>query len=306
MRGRSGFFYGIGAYGLWGLFPLYFGLLDPAAPLEVLAHRIAWSLALVAALLAVLGEFGGVLARARDGRTLRLLVPAAGLIAVNWGVYIYAVSTDRVIEAALGYFVTPLVSVAFGMVVFGERLRRTQWIALALGTVAVLVLTVAADGFPWIALVLAGSFGTYGLLKKLAGVGAVEGLAIETLVLLVPAAVVLVLVGAAGGATFASEGADHAALLAAAGPVTAVPLLLFASCVARLPLSTVGLLQYLTPVGQFLIGWLALGEAMATSRWIGFTLVWTGLVVLTLDGLRAAGSVRRETAGVRLAVVEPS
>lgn len=291
---RRGVFLGIGAYGLWGLFPLYFALLDPAAPLEVLAHRIVWSVLVVVGLLALVRRLGAARATFDDRRALGLLAGAAVLIAINWGVYIYAVSADRVLEAALGYFITPLVSVAFGVLIFKERLRRTQALALGLGTVAVVVLSAYYGGFPWIALVLAASFGSYGLLKKLAGAGALEGLAVETLLLLVPAAAFLALLQEAGDATFASEGVGHALLLAAAGPVTAIPLLLFAACVTRVPLTTVGLLQYVTPVLQFLVGWLVAGEALPLSRWIGFCLVWAALVVLIWDGLRA--SAGRSTA----------
>jgi chloramphenicol-sensitive protein RarD len=286
---RAGVLFGIGAYGLWGVFPLYFPLLDPAGPVEVLAHRVAWSLLVVLGVLAARRGLPGVAVAARNRRTLRLLTAAAVLIAVNWGVYIYAVTSDRVIEAALGYFINPLVSVAFGMLVFGERLRRAQTAAVALGAGAVVVLTAYYGGFPWIALVLAASFGTYGLHKKLAAVGAAEGLAIETLVLVLPALGYL----AIGGTTFTSHGAGHALLLAAAGPITAVPLLLFTASVTRVPLTVVGLLQYLTPVLQFLIGWLIAGEVMPASRWIGFGLVWIALAVLTWDGLRAAGAARR-------------
>ncbi len=292
---RSGVFFGIGAYGLWGLFPLYFAALDPATPLEVLAHRIVWSVFVVVGLLVMTRRLGALRATASDRRARRLLAGAAVLIAANWGIYIYAVSADRVLEAALGYFITPLVSVAFGVLIFKERLRRTQAFALALGTVAVVVLTAYYGGFPWISLVLAASFGSYGLLKKLAGAGAAEGLAVETLILLGPAAAFLALLGSTGEPTFAAEGTGHALLLVAAGPITAIPLLLFAACVTRVPLTTVGLLQYITPVLQFLIGWLVEGEALPLSRWIGFGLVWAALVVLTWDGLRAAGARRAAT-----------
>lgn len=285
---RAGVLFGIGAYGLWGVFPLYFPLLEPAGPVEVLAHRVVWSLAFVGVLLLAARRLSGVRAILRDGRTMRLLSAAAVLIALNWGLYIYAVTHDHTIEAALGYFINPLVSVAFGLAIFHERLRRAQQGAIALGTVAVLVLTFAAGTFPWISLVLAFSFGTYGLLKKLAAVGAAESLAAETLVLVVPALTFLVALGASGHGTFASEGASHVALLVAAGPVTAIPLMLFAACVTRVPLSTVGLLQYLTPTLQFLIGWLLQDEHMAPARWAGFALVWTALLLLSLDGVRAA------------------
>ncbi|WP_354697685.1 Protein RarD [Paraconexibacter sp. AEG42_29] len=289
---RAGVLYGLGAYSLWGLFPLYFPLLEPAGSVEVLAHRIVWSLVFVLGVLALTRRLTELRAVAGDRRRLLLLAGSSVLIATNWGIYIYAVSSNHVIEAALGYFVNPLVSVAFGVLVFGERLRTLQVTALALGTVAVIVLTAYSGGFPWISLVLAASFGTYGLLKKLADVGASEGLAVETLVLVVPAAGYLLALGASGDGTFTNEGAGHLALLAAAGPVTAIPLTLFAACVTRVPLSTVGLLQYLTPVLQFLIGWLVQGEAMPTSRWVGFALVWSALVLLTWDALRSASAAR--------------
>ncbi len=296
---RRGVAYGIAAYGLWGLFPLYFHLLDEVGAVEVLADRIAWTMVAVVAVLVVGRRLAALRAVVADRRTLGLLTVAAVLIAVNWGVYIYAVTTDRVIEGALGYFITPLVSVAFGMLVFGERLRRTQVAALTLGTAAVVVLTSAYGGFPWISLVLAATFGTYGAVKKLAGVGAAEGLAVETLVLLVPALAVIVGVAAAGEGSFAAGDLDTTLLLAAAGPITAVPLLLFAACVTRVPLTTVGLLQYLTPVLQFLLGWLVLGEAMPLPRWVGFALVWAALAVLTWDGVREARK------GERVEVMEP-
>ncbi len=285
---RSGVLFGIGAYGLWGLFPLYFEQLDPAGPLEVLAYRILWSVVIVLALLGATRRLRALRATVAAPRLRRLLALAAVLIAVNWGVYIYAVSADRVLEAALGYFVTPLVSVAFGVLLLGERLRRTQAVALALGTLAVVVLAVDYGGVPWIALVLAATFGSYGLVKKLAGAGAAEGLAVETLVLLLPAALYLALLGAVGHPTFVHHGAGHAALLVAAGPITALPLLLFAACVTRVPLTTVGLLQYLTPTLQFLIGWLVVGEGLPLSRWVGFGLVWSALAVLGADATAAA------------------
>ena len=289
---RSGILYGLAAYGLWGAFPLYFRLLEPAGPPEVLAHRILWSVLVVVGILAVTRRMSALRQTAEEPRRLRLLALAAALIALNWGIYIYAVAQDHVLEAALGYFITPLVSVAFGVLIFGERLRRTQVAALGLGTIAVVVLTVSSQRVPWIAIVLALTFGSYGLVKKLAGAGAIEGLGVETLVLLGPAAVYLTLLGGAGKATFASEGLGHALLLAAAGPVTAIPLMLFAACVTRVPMTTVGLLQYITPVLQFLVGWLVVGEELPLSRWIGFALVWSALMVLTWDGLRAAATRR--------------
>jgi chloramphenicol-sensitive protein RarD len=293
---RAGVLFGIAAYGLWGLFPLYFHLLDDVAPTEVLANRIVWSLLVVLGILVGGRRIGRLRAVAADRRALLLLMVSGVLIATNWGLYIYAVSADHVLEAALGYFITPLVSVGFGMAFFGERLRPLQSVALVLGTIAVGVLTAAAGNVPWIALVLALTFGTYGLLKKLAGVGAAESLAVETLTLVGPALILILALALTGSGSFATDGLSTTLLLVAAGPVTAVPLLLFAACVVRVPLSMVGLLQYLTPVGQFLIGWLALGEAMTTERWVGFALVWAGLTALTADGLRHASDDPRAAA----------
>jgi chloramphenicol-sensitive protein RarD len=297
---RRGVVYGTAAYLLWGLFPLYFPLLEPANPVEIVGHRIVWSLAAVAVVLAIGAGFRPFLALLRDRRRARLITAAAFLVAVNWGVYIYAVNSERVIEAALGYFITPLVSAAFGIAVFRERLRPWQAVALGLGLAAVLVLTVDYGRLPWIALTLAVTFGSYGLVKKLAGVGSAEGLALETLILLTPALGYLIFLEARGTGTFAHESAGHTGLLALAGPVTALPLLLFSASVTRVPLTVVGMLQYLTPTLQFLIGLLVLGEAMPASRWIGFGLVWIALVILSLDALRAAQRSRAE------AVPEPA
>ena len=284
--------YGLAAYLLWGLFPLFFPLLEPAAPVEILAHRIVWSLAAVAVVLAVGRNFRSLLTLLRDRRRLKLLSAAAVLIALNWGTFIYAVNSDHVIESSLGYFITPLVSAAFGVFFFRERLRPWQLVALSLGAVAVGLLTVDYGRLPWIALTLALSFGTYGLLKKLAGVGAAESLALETLVLLVPAIIYLVVLELTGGGTFAHESVSHVLLLLAVGPVTAVPLLFFAGAVTRVPLTLMGMLQYLAPVLQFLVGVAIVGEHMPASRWIGFGLVWIALVVLSADGLRASRRTR--------------
>jgi chloramphenicol-sensitive protein RarD len=287
---RAGVLFGIAAYGLWGLFPIYFHALDDAGAIEVVAHRIGWSLLVVLVLLAVTRKLHAIRDLGGDRRKLLLLSGAAVLIAINWGVYIYAVDAGHVLEAALGYFITPLISVALGMTVFGERLRPAQAIALALGTVAVVVLSVYHGSFPWISLVLGASFGTYGLLKKLADVGAAESLAVETSVLFLPALAVIVVLAWTGEGAFATGDLSLTLLLVVAGPVTALPLLLFAACVTRVPLSVVGLLQYLTPVLQFLIGWLAYDEVMNTARWVGFALVWLALIVLTFDGLRLTRS----------------
>ncbi|MEA2449063.1 MAG: chloramphenicol-sensitive protein RarD [Thermoleophilaceae bacterium] len=285
---RAGILYGFAAYLLWGSFPLFFLLLHRAGPVEILAHRIVWSLVAVAVVLGVVRNLSGLVAVVRDRRRMLLMVAAALLIGLNWGVFIYAVNSDHVIEGSLGYFITPLVSAAFGVMVFRERLRPRQLAALGLGFCAVLVLTLDYGRLPWVALTLALSFGTYGLVKKLAGVGAAESLALETLILLVPAIAYLVVLEATGGGTFAHSSPDLALLLIASGPVTAVPLLLFGAAVTRTRLTVMGMLQYVTPVLQFLVGLLVQGEAMPTSRWVGFALVWFALLVLSLDGLHNA------------------
>jgi chloramphenicol-sensitive protein RarD len=285
---RAGVGYGLAAYLIWGLFPLFFPLLKPAGAVEILAHRIVWSLAAVVGVLAVGRNFRSFAAVVRDRRRVLLLVVAALLIAVNWGTFIYAVNSHHVIESSLGYFITPLVSAAFGVFFFRERLRPQQLVALGLGTCAVAVLTIDYGRLPWIALILAVSFGLYGLVKKIANVGAAESLAVETLVLFAPAAIYLVVLEAEGHGTFASDGAGHALLLTAMGAVTAVPLLLFSAAVTRIPLTVIAMLQYITPTLQFLVGLLIAGEAMPPSRWIGFGLVWLALVALTTDVLRAA------------------
>jgi len=279
-RAREGILYGVAAYGIWGLFPLFWPLLEPASAVEVLAHRIVWSLAVVALTLQVTRGWAQV--RSVPSNQVARLALAAVLLAVNWGVYIYGVNSHQVVEASLGYFVNPLVSVALGVVVLKERLRLPQQAAVGVAAVGVAVLTVENGRLPWIALVLAGTFGTYGLLKKQAGIAAVPSLAVETLVLAPVALGYLLLTGG----TFASHGAGHAALLATSGVVTAVPLLLFGAAATRVPLSTLGTLQYVTPTGQLLIGLLVRHEPFGLGRAFGFGLVWVALAVFTADLVR--------------------
>ncbi|MEV4242870.1 EamA family transporter RarD [Streptosporangium canum] len=290
---RRGVLYGIAAYTMWGLFPLYWPLLKPAGALEILAHRIAWSLVAVVAILAVRRHWSWFRELMRTPKKVGLLALAAAIVTVNWGVYIYAVNTGHVVESALGYFINPLVSVLFGVFLLKERLRPWQWGAVGLGTLAVVVLTLDYGRLPWIALVLAVSFGTYGLVKKIAQVGAAESLTIETLVLLLPALGYLVYLQGQGGATFGSLGAGHALLLAGGGVITAIPLLCFTSAAIRIPLTTIGLLQYIAPVLQFLVGVFVVHEVMPPSRWAGFAIVWLALSVFTWDSLRAARAARR-------------
>ena len=292
MEHRRGTAYAIAAYFFWGAVPLYFPLLEPAAPVEILGHRIIWSLLAVAAVLAVVRGFGPLLRILRDRRQLALLTAAAVLIAVNWVTFIHAVNSGQVIESSLGYFITPLVSAALGVMVFRERLRTAQLTALAIGALAVGVLAADYGRLPWIALTLAFSFGLYGLVKKLADVGAAESLAVETLILLAPALGYLVVLESSGDAVFGHTSAGDALLLASSGLVTAIPLLFFSAAVTRVPLTMIGMLQYLAPVLQFLVGLLVVGEAMPTPRWVGFALVWVALSILSIDGLRRAQRAR--------------
>ncbi|MCW2599102.1 MAG: rarD [Frankiales bacterium] len=278
---RPGTLYGVAAYLMWGLFPLFWPLLEPATPAEVLAHRVLWSLIVLAVLLQLTRGWAAV--RAVPAAQVRQLSLAAVLLATNWGTYIYGVNSGQVVETSLGYFINPLVSVALGVVVLGERLRRAQQVAVAAAMVAVVVLTVANGRPPYIALVLAFSFGCYGLLKKQAGIGAVASLAIETAVLAPVAALYVGWLALRGTSTFASAGAGHALLLASAGVVTAVPLLAFGAAATRVPLTTLGVLQYVAPILQLLIGVGLRHEPFGPSRIVGFVLVWIALAVFTAD-----------------------
>jgi len=282
---------------MWGLFPLYWPLLEPAGALEILAHRVVWSLVAVALLLVVTGR--SLRSLPRERRPTLLLIAAAVLIGINWGVYIWGVNNGHVVETSLGYFINPLVSVGLGVLVLGERMRRLQWAAVAVAAVGVGVLTVAAGRPPWIALVLAASFGTYGLVKRVVGVGAIEGLVVETSALAPIALLFLAVSAAQGNGNFTDHGAGHALLLTSAGFVTAVPLLAFAGAAARVPLNRLGLLQYLTPTIQFLIGVFIRHEAVSMGRMAGFLLVWVALAVFTVD---TASNRRRQVAFAATAV----
>ena len=281
---RRGLAYGVAAYLLWGLFPLYFPLLEPAGAVEILAHRVAWSLATMLLILVVsrrLLHFRALLGR---HRARNLLTLAAVVIAVNWGTYIWGVNNHRVVETSLGYFINPLVTVLMGVLILRERLRRWQWVALGIAATAVVGLTVDYGHPPWVALTLAFSFGTYGLAKKQAGVEAVESLTFETLVLVPVALGYLAWLGGSG--TFLGHGPGHALLLASTGIVTAIPLLCFGAAAIRVPMTTLGLLQYLAPILQFLLGVTVLDEHMSPMRWAGFGLVWVALVLFTVEAAR--------------------
>jgi chloramphenicol-sensitive protein RarD len=272
--------YGASAYALWGLFPLYWPLLQPSGAVEVLAHRIVWSLVAVGLLLALTRRLTQLKAAVRDRRRLVMITGAAFLLALNWGTYIYGVNNERVVETSLGYFINPIVTVLLGVLILGERLRPAQWTALGAAAVAVV----------------------YGLLKKTAGVGAVEGLAIETGVLVPVAAVYLAVLGASGAATFGTLGVGHAVLMALSGIFTAVPLLLFGAAAGRVPLTTLGLLQYLAPTLQFLLGITLFDEPLPVVKLLGFVLVWVGLALFTADLVRHSRRTRRAA----LAVPQPA
>jgi chloramphenicol-sensitive protein RarD len=295
------------AYGVWGLFPLYFALLAEVGAVEVVAHRVVWSLMFCALLLAVAGRWLGRAALRRiRGREVAVLGLAAAVLSVNWVVFVHAVESGQVVQSSLGYFTNPLVSVVLGVLVLGERLRRWQWVAVGVAAVAVGVLTVEAGGPPWIALTLAVSFGLYGLLKNRVGrrVGALPGMTVETAALVVPAVVVLGVVhaGVVGGPDGAFGGAFGGSvpvslLLVGSGPLTAVALLVFAAAARRVRLSTLGLIQYVTPVMHLLLGLLVFGEPMSAGRWAGFALIWLALLLLTADSLAAARSRNRRLQG---------
>src|SRR4051794_1307192 len=277
---------GVAAYAMWGLFPLYWRLLEPAGAVEILAHRIVWSLVTMVALTVALRRTTHVRAIVRDRRVLVLLAIASVVIAFNWGGFIYGVNQDRVVEVSLGYFINPLVTVLLGVLVLGERLRTLQWCAIGIASLAVVILTVDYGHPPWIALLLAGSFGTYGLAKKKANVEAVESLTLET-VLLAPLALGYIWwLSATGDSSFGTNGVGHSVLLATTGLVTAIPLICFGAAAIRIPMTTLGLLQYLAPTIQFALGLLVFDEAMTTVKWIGFTLVWIALAIFTAEALR--------------------
>lgn len=283
---RSGLVSGTLAYLCWGIFPLYWPLLEPASSLEVLAHRFVWSLVFCLGLLTVTRKWAEFTRIATNPRLIGWLALASVVIAVNWGTFIWSVTHGHVIETSLGYFMNPLVSVLLGVFVLGESLRRAQWFAVALGAVAVVVLTVDYGRPPWISLALAGSFATYGFLKKRANLGAVEALSVETAIVAPFALAFLIALQLRGELTFGHAGSGNAVLLMLTGVVTAIPLLLFGAAATRLSLSTIGLLQYLGPILQFIFGLTVFGETMGTARWVGFVLVWLALVVFTVDAYR--------------------
>ena len=283
---RRGFLMGVAAYGMWGLFPLYWRLLEPAGAVGILAHRVVWSLVSMVVLALALRRTAAFRAILRDRRIFVLLLVASIVIGFNWGGFIYGVNAGRVVEVSLGYFINPLVTVLLGVLVLGERLRPLQWYAIGIASLAVVILAVDYGHPPWIALLLAGSFGTYGLAKKKAGVEAVESLTFETVMLAPLALGYIWWLSAHGDSNFASHGAGHAVLLMSTGLVTAVPLICFGAAAIRIPMTTLGLLQYLAPTIQFVLGLVVFDEQMTPVKWIGFSMVWLALAIFTGETLR--------------------
>jgi len=282
---RRGFLFGFAAYFLWGLFPLYWKLLGESGAIEILAHRIIWSMVTIAGLVVLRRRLPQLKALWREPRQRWLLVLAAGLISVNWGTYIWGVTHGHVVETSLGYFINPLFTVMLGVLVLSERLRPVQWTALGIAAVAVLALTIEYGRPPWIALTLTVSFGLYGLAKKKAGAGAIEGMTLESAAIAPVALATVLVLTFRGDATVTSNGPWYAALVMLSGPLTALPLLLFGAAATRVSLTTIGLLQYIAPMMQFALGVLVYREEMPPMRWVGFGLVWLALVVFSLDGI---------------------
>jgi chloramphenicol-sensitive protein RarD len=286
----KGVWLGVTAYGLWGVFPLFFLLLAAAGAPEVIAHRILWTFVLVTALLPIVGQWHRLRLTLADRRLVLTLAAGGVLVATNWSIYVWAVMNDYVLDASLGYFVNPLVTVGLAVVVLHERLRPGQVAALAVGTSAVVVISVGYGQVPWISLLLALSFGGYSLIKKRVGpeVAPLVGLSLETAPLAPFALGFMLWLQWTGAATLTTNGPTHLVALLSTGIVTATPLVIFAAAAQRVPLATLGLLQYICPIMQFTLGVLVFGEQMPPARWIGFALIWVALIVLTADGVRAS------------------
>lgn len=278
--------FGTAAYVIWALFPFYFRAVDYISAIEVVANRVVWSFVLLLLITTVTRGWGTLRQISRNRRELGLIALGSLFIAANWSAYVVAISTNNALQASLGYFISPLVIVAMGVLLLKERLRTWQWIAVGFATIAVAVLTISYGALPWIALILAFSWSTYGFIKKFVGWGAVESLTVETGVLSPIAITILVIMIAQGTAATVTDGASTLLLLMLAGPVTTVPLLLFTGAANRLPYSTLGLLQYITPIGLFIVGVAFFHESMSPTRWAGFALIWCALVVFTIDARR--------------------
>ena len=294
---NKGLFFGVAGYLLWGFLPLYWKLVGDAGAYEILAHRGIWSLLLCVFLLMIRKQIKSVLVMVRSPRTLSLLFLASGLLTVNWGVYIWSVTVNRVVEAALGYYITPLINVTFGVLLLREKLRPLQWTAVGLASVGVAILTLGYGVLPWIALALSVSWGGYSLVKKTLSLGALETLSVETFFAFIPNLVFLFIIEKNGTAEFGNEWV-MSLLLFGAGAATVVPLLLFIGSTTRLPLSTVGLLQYITPTIMFLIGIFVNNEDISTTKIAGFFFIWIALAFLSRDLYRSSRAINNGVAEV--------
>jgi chloramphenicol-sensitive protein RarD len=277
------------------MFPLYWPLLEPANPLEIVSHRAVWTLVFCIIVLALTHALKSTLTTFKRPNVAIKLFLASILISINWLVYIWATNNGHVVEASLGYYINPLIIIAFGVILLKEKMRQLQWVAVSIATVGVIILTVDYGRLPWVALGLALSWGTYGLVKKQLGLGALEGLAIETMIAFIPYCGYLLFIGSKGEGQFGHE-IGLTALLISAGAVTAIPLLLFNGSTTRLPYSTIGLLQYITPTIQFSIGVWVNHEAMPTARWVGFIFIWLALITLAGDLLKSSRTVDNSVA----------
>lgn len=283
---RKGTIYGVSSYAVWGIAPLFWQLLAPAGAMEVLSHRVVWSMVLLAGLVYWQGRLSHVRAAITNPRTLLLLVIAAILIACNWGLFIWATMNGHVLDTSLGYYVTPLFSVGLGVIFLKENLRPLQWVAIAIAASGVGYITWEHHKLPWIGLALSSSFALYGYVKKLAGVDAIESLMVESALIMPFALGYLAWLWVVGNNTFGQFGVNHALLLSSAGVFTAVPLLLYGAAVVRVPLTSIGFMQYISSTIQFFLGIWVFHEPMPLERLIGFVITWTALVILTYDGLR--------------------
>lgn len=292
---QKGFLYAVACYLLWGGFPLYFTLVARSNPFEIVAARVLFSFIFCLLLLAVARQYKRFFAVLKNPRSLMVLLGASILIAANWLFYVIAVTTGHTLDASLGYFINPLVNVALGVIFLSERLRKLQWVAVAIATFAVLTLSILYGQVPWLGLGLAFSFGFYGLVKtKIGGrITPLLSLSAETILLTPLALIFMIWFLSTGESTLLSEGTGYTLLLASSGILTAVPLLLFGAAASRLPLSVVGMVQYMTPIMQFLLAYFAFGEELTPERWIGFILIWVALIVFTYDTLRHTRAQRK-------------
>lgn len=288
---NPGVAYAFAAFAIWGLFPIYFKALHSIGAVEMLAHRMAWSMVFLLVVLTVRRQWSWIVPVMQNRRQLARFAASAVLLSTNWGIYIWAVNDGRIVEASLGYFINPLINVLFGMAFLHERLRFLQWVSVAIAAAGVLWLTWVNGAPPWISLALALTFGGYGLLRKTAHLGALEGLTLETMLLCPLAAIYLGVLGTHGTSGFGNASFGVKVLLIAAGPITAVPLLLFAAGARRIPLSMLGLIQYITPSLQLLIGVLIYQEPFGHDRLMGYGAIWAALAVYSLEGLWRARQV---------------